>query len=233
MSREHIDHADIVNFAQNRVNLPKENAKKYRDQVNRLREKLDSYISDYPAFDIKKMILSGSLAKGTALRTLNDIDVACYIKRTYVSNVSDLLEYLACRLSDAFPNFSSNQIQIQKYSIRVSFQGTGLDVDIVPILYNDDSKWYGQLVSQEDGSLLKTNILFHLDFIRKRKQKCEPHFSQVVRLIKFWIRKVKTENKEFKFKSFMAELVLAYLLDERLDFSDYPEALQHFFYLSC
>ena len=229
MSREHINHTDIVNFAQNKINLPREKAKEYRDQVKRLREKLDSYIADRPDFNIKKMILSGSLAKGTALRSLNDIDVACYIKGTNIFNVPGLLQYLASRLCDAFPNFRSDQIQIQTYSIRVSFHGTGLNVDVVPIIYNDDPNWYGHLVSQEDGSFLKTNILFHLDFIRRRKQKCEIHFSQVIRLIKFWIRRMKAENSEFKFKSFMAELVLAQLLDKGLNFSDYPEALQHFF----
>lgn len=229
MSREHINHADIANFAQDKVNLPQEKSKEYREQVKRLREKLDSYVADRPDFNIKKMILSGSLAKGTALRSLNDIDVACYIKGTNIFNIPELLQYLAARLCDAFPNFRSDQIQIQTYSIRVSFQGTGLNVDVVPIIYNDDPNWYGHLVSQEDGSFLKTNILFHLDFIRRRKQKCEIHFSQVIRLIKFWIRRMKAENSEFKFKSFMAELVLAHLLDKGLDFSDYPEALQHFF----
>ena len=227
MSREHIDHADIVRFAKDRVNLPKDRANEYRSQAKRLRDKLKDYLASYPDFSLRKMILSGSLAKGTALRTLNDIDVACYIKGD-ISNVPDLLQHLTKRLYDAFPNFNPDQITTQTYSIRVSFRGTGLDVDIVPVLYNDDPDWYGAVVSQEDGSFLKTNILRHIEFIQKRKSKCE-HFSQVVRLIKFWIRKETMKNNNFKFKSFMVELVLAHLLDKGLDFSDYPEALQHFF----
>ncbi len=227
MSKEHIDHKDILSFAKNRVNLPKEKANEYRSQAKRLREKLENYLTEKPDFSLKKMILSGSLAKGTALRTLNDIDVACYIKGD-ISNVPDLLRYLTGRLHEAFPNFNSDQVKSQTYSIRVSFRGTGLDVDIVPILYNDDPNWYGSVVSQEDGTFLKTNILRHIEFIQKRKNKCE-HFSQVVRLIKFWIKKEKTKNNNFKFKSFIAELILAHLLDKGLDFSDYPEALQHFF----
>ena len=149
MSREHISHTDIANFAQNKVNLPKEKAKGYRNQVNRLREKLDLYIADRPDFSIKKMILSGSLAKGTALRSLNDIDVACYIKGKDMSNIPDLLQDLANRLCDAFPNFKSDQIQIQTYSIRVSFRGTGLNVDVVPIVYNDDADWYPEFMDKE------------------------------------------------------------------------------------
>ncbi len=227
MSREHVDHKDIASFAKDKVNLPKDKANKYRSQVKRLREKLEDYLVENPDFTLRKMILSGSLAKGTALRTLNDIDVACYIKGS-ISNVPELLQYLTEKLYDAFPNFRPHQINPQTHSIRVSFRGSGLDVDIVPILYNDDPDWHGFVVSQEDGSFLKTNILRHIEFIRKRKGKCE-HFSQIVRLIKFWIKKEKAENPNFKFKSFMVELILAHILDSGLDFSDYPEALQYFF----
>ena len=66
-------------FAQERVNLPKDKADEYRAQARRLRERLEAYLGEHPDFTLKKMLLSGSLAKGTALRSLNDIDVACYI----------------------------------------------------------------------------------------------------------------------------------------------------------
>jgi tRNA nucleotidyltransferase (CCA-adding enzyme) len=230
MTRQHVDHRDIAQFAQEKVNLPKDKADGYRAQVRRLREKLESYIQDHPEFTLKKIMLSGSLAKGTALRSLNDIDVACYISGADApSKVSELLDYLTEKLRKAFPNFSPDQITPQTYSVAVSFRGSGLDVDIVPILYSNDPQWYGDLVSQEDGSFLKTNIPFHLDFIKKRKRAQEVHFSQVVRLIKFWARKLKNENEDFKFKSFMIEMILSRLCDNGLNFSDYPEALQSFF----
>ena len=40
---------------------------------------------------------------------------------------------------------------------------------------------------------------------------------------------MKQEREGFRFKSFMIEMILAHLADQGLDFSDYPEALQHFF----
>lgn len=230
MSRQHVDHGDIAKFAQDKVNLPKEKASEYREQVRRLREKLDSYLSEHPDFTLKKILLSGSLAKGTALRSLNDIDVACYISGADVPNkVSELLEYLAERLRTAFPNFKPEQVQPQTYSVTVSFQGSGLNVDVVPILYGGDPQWYGNLVSQDDGSFLKTNIPFHLDFIQKRKQVHDGHFTQVVRLLKFWVKNIKSQQENFRFKSFMVELILAHLSNQGLSFSDYPEAVQHFF----
>jgi hypothetical protein len=230
MGRQHVGHNDIATFAQDRVNLPKDKADDYRAQARRLREKLEGYLDEHPDFTLKKMMLSGSLAKGTALRSLNDIDVACYISGADApKDIKALLDYLAERLRKAFPNFSPDQVQPQTYSVTVSFRGSGLDVDVVPILYDGDAQWFGNLVSQDDGSLLKTSIPLHLDFAAKRKRAQEKHFAQVVRLAKFWARRMKQERDGFRFKSFMIEMILAKLCDDGLDFSDYPEALQHFF----
>ena len=230
MAREHVGHKDIVNFAEDRVNLPRDIANDFRAQARRLRERLETYLAEHPDFTLKRMLLSGSLAKGTALRSLNDIDVACYISGADAPHdVSKLLEYLAERLRKAFPNFKPEQVKPQTFSVTVSFAGSGLDVDIVPILYDGDPDWHGNLVSQEDGSFLRTSIPRHLEFAKKRKAAQQTHFVQVVRLIKFWAKRQKAENTGFRFKSFMIEMVMAKLCDDGLDFSDYPEALQHFF----
>jgi hypothetical protein len=229
MSRQHVDHREIAAFAQEKVNLPKDKANEYRAQARRLRERLDGYLKEHPDFTLKKMILSGSLAKGTALRSLNDIDVACYISGADApGDVPRLLNYLAERLRKAFSNFKPDQVKPNTYSVTVSFRGSGLDVDVVPILYNGDPDWYGSLVSQDDGSFLKTCIPRHLEFIRARKQAHED-FAQIARLIKFWSARMKREQDDFRLKSFMIELILAHLADQGADFSDYPEALQHFF----
>ena len=139
MGRQHVGHDEIAAFAQDKVNLPKDKADEYRAQARRLREKLEGYLSEHPDFTLKKMRLSGSLAKGTALRSLNDIDVACYISGADApKDVRALLDYLAERLRKAFPNFSPDQVQAANLLVTVSFRGTGLDVDVVPILYDGD-----------------------------------------------------------------------------------------------
>lgn len=230
MAREHISHSDIAQFAKDKVNLPKEKADDYREQAKRLSDRIESYIGEHPDFTIKRIMLSGSLAKGTSLRSSSDADVACYISGADVPNdIKELLEYLAEKLKTAFPNFKPEQVKPQTYSVTVSFVGTGLDVDIVPVLYDGDKEWYGNLVSQDDGSFLETCIPKHIEFIKSHKRKQETHFAQVVRLAKFWVKYLKSENEKFRFKSFMVELVFAKLSDEGKDFSDYPEALQHFF----
>jgi predicted nucleotidyltransferase len=230
MSRQHVGHKEIVSFAEARVNLRREDVADHRQQVWRLRDKLEGYLNDHPDFTLRKMMLSGSLAKGTALRTLNDIDVAVYVSGSDVpADVAKLLEYLAEKLRKAFPNFTADQIKPQTYSVTVSFKGSGLDVDVVPILYAGDPDWRGQLVSQDDGSFLETSIPLHLEFLRKRKKEHGANFAQLIRLVKFWARRRKMESDQFRFKSFMIELILAKLADDGMNLSDYPEALQGFF----
>ena len=64
MSRDHVNHNAIVRFADERVNLKRDDATELRRQGNMLRDKLEAYLSQNPDFDLRKMLLSGSLAKG-------------------------------------------------------------------------------------------------------------------------------------------------------------------------
>ena len=79
MARTHVDHQDLVRFAEDRVNLPYDKAIEYRAQANRLGERLESHLTEHPDFSLRRIQIAGSLAKGTALRTINDIDMAAYI----------------------------------------------------------------------------------------------------------------------------------------------------------
>jgi len=230
MAREHVDHKDIVRFADDRVNLKRDDAKELRAQANRLREKLETYLAEHPDFELRKMLLSGSLAKGTALKSISDIDVACYVSSDSAPHkIGELIDWLAAKLAKAFPNFKPEQIKPKTYSVGVTFIGTGNEVDVVPILYDDDPDWRGALISQETGEPLMTSVPMHLEFIRKRKKANEVHFAQVVRLIKYWAKLRKQEDEGFRFKSFMTELVVAHLADRGTALNDYPEALASFF----
>jgi len=230
MSRQHVDHSHIAAFADERVNLKREDAKELREQANRLREKLDSYLDEHPDFELRKILLSGSLAKGTALKSNSDVDLACYVSSDGAPRkMADLIEWLAQKLEKAFPNFKPEQIKRKTYSVAVTFVGTGNEVDIVPILYSGDPEWRGALISQDTGEPLMTSVPMHLEFIRKRKRANKTHFAQVVRLIKFWAKLKKDEDEGFRFKSFMTELILAHLADDGCRLDDYPEALAAFF----
>ena len=119
MSRAHVDHKQIQDFADSTVNLKKEDAQKYRDQVNRLREKLEDFVEENPDFELKKILLSGSLAKHTALRTINDADVAVYVVSA-PDDVGELIDWLVEKLR-SIPNLNYDQVIKQNYSVRIEF----------------------------------------------------------------------------------------------------------------
>lgn len=233
-----ITHGHIVSFADNDVNLSSNLATKYTDQVSHLSDRLRDHIKENPDYQLKRIMLSGSLAKRTALHSISDADTALYVQIDETpKEMSEFFAWVADELLVVYPNIKEEQISINRYSLSISFRGIGLDVDIVPIYWRN-SDWDGDLVSQEDGSLLRTNISQHLEFIRTRQERHSsnsPHFKQVIRLLKYWAGIHKTNNEKFKFKSFMIELIMAHLADTRLaerrplPLDNYPEALREFF----
>lgn len=227
MGDPYVTHRTISDYAEEKVNLRREDAKEYREQVNRLREKIEKFTGEHPEHGFRKMLLSGSLAKGTALRTLNDIDVALYVDADGPpDNEATFLSWLRDRLKEAYPN---TPITVQQHSVCISYSGTGLDVDVVPIFYTGLSDDRGYLIDKDGGHSLLTSIPLHLKFIRKRKSAQERHFAQVVRLLKWWAKQRKDEDSNFRCKSFMLELVCAHLSDAGQDMSNYPIALADVF----
>lgn len=225
-----VTHADISAFAAESVNLRREDAAEYRGQVNRLREKLDRYASDHPQHGLIKTLLSGSLAKGTALKTLNDIDVAFYVSADKSPSAEPaLLTWLAERLREAYPQMKSEQIKPNRHSVTISYAVSGLNVDVVPVLYRGDPDDRGYLFAFDGGEPVMTSIPLHLRFIRKRKDAQPEHFAQVIRLVKWWVRLQKKQDPQFRLKSFMTELINAHLADSGLGMNDYCDALEAVF----
>lgn len=232
MRQAEIEHSHIVQFAAERVNLPSAKAQEHRDQVNRLRSGLEKKIKADPDYSLVKMLHAGSVAKGTALKTVNDLDVAVYVKKADApDDDSNLVPWLADRLFEAAPaNMTRDQFVEEAHCVTVSYKGSGLDVDVVPVLYEGAADDVGYLVNRHDGHRMLTSVTLHLRFIRSRKQQHGIHFAELVRLTKWWRRQATNqEHPDLKFKSFMIELLWAHLADSGLDLSDYPTALEAFF----
>lgn len=223
-----ITHTEIASFADQKVNLPAEKAKEYRMQVKGLLDRLASHIAENPGFGLIKMLHAGSVAKGTALKTINDLDAAVYVKKEEApTRDEELVPWIADRLRESNPNMKADQFDVsQPHCVKVQFRGSGLDVDVVPVLYEGAKNDIGYLVDKNTGDRLLTSIPMHLEFIRKRKGDNPTHFAQVVRLLKWWVRQRKIEDESFKCKSFMLELLVAHLADQGLDLSDYPNAIE-------
>ncbi len=225
-----ISQSDIATFAEDKVNLKREHAQRYREQVNNLRDHLDRYIAEHPDIGLVKMLLSGSLAKGPALRTINDVDVALYVKGESAPNELDqFLNWLVESIRKTYPQISPENIRIDGPAIVISFSGTGIEVDIVPVYYLGDPQWRGYLWDRRTGENTLTSIPLHLDFIRARKDKQPTHFAQTIRLAKWWARQREKDDSSSSLRSFLIELLMAKLSDIGKDFSDYHVGLEHFF----
>ena len=179
MRDEFVKHSDLATFADSSVNLKRDDASEYREQVNRLRCKMEAFIKEHPDVGLRKMLLSGSLAKGTSLKTLNDIDVALHVTSSDApSGEVELLEWLVKQLRRVYPNMNPEQISPGNHCVRISFRGSGLDVDVVPIYeIADDPLDRGYLYASDSGKRVLTSIPMHLEFIRKRKRNCETHLT--------------------------------------------------------
>jgi tRNA nucleotidyltransferase (CCA-adding enzyme) len=225
-----ISHEDVAKFAVDRVNLPPADAQRHRDQVNGLRKRLEAKIDADPDYGLVKMLHAGSVAKGTALRTVNDLDVAVYVMASAAPEKDpDLVAWLADRLADANPSMDHDQFEENDHCVTVNFRGSGLNVDVVPVLYEGEPDDRGYLVRKRTGDRVLTSIPLHLDFIRSRKKDYGPDFAQLIRLSKWWKRTVVNSDADFRFKSFMIELLWAHLADAGLALADYPTALERFF----
>lgn len=229
-SAPQISHVDIADFAADCVNLTREDAEDYREQVRRLRDQLDKYAADHPDYGLIKTLLSGSLAKGTALKVLNDVDVAFYVKADKAPSAEpDLLNWVAERLREAYYQMKADQIRVNDHSVCIRYAVSGLSVDVVPVQYKGDADDRGYLFASSSGKPVLTSIPLHLAFIRKRKNAHEHDFAQVVRLVKWWVRLQKSKDDGFRMKSFMTEMIVAHLADSGIVMDDYTVALEKVF----
>jgi tRNA nucleotidyltransferase (CCA-adding enzyme) len=226
-----IAHDTVKTFAGDRVNLPSADAQAYRAQVRNLREQLERKIAADPNYGLVKMLHSGSVRKGTALRTTSDMDVAVYVKAAAAPTASDsdLIPWMRDRLREAFLQLSDDQFELQDHCVTLTFKTSGLAVDAVPVLYEGEPDNVGYLINKTTGDRVLTSVSRHIEFIRSRKDAHPDDFAQVVRLVKWWVKQLKQRDANFRFKSFMVELLVAHLSDNGQSFKDYPAALEAFF----
>lgn len=232
MADQFVSHGDIYSYAEEKINIRREDLKGYRTQVNNLCENLAVYIQQHPHYNLIKMLRAGSVAKGTALSTLNDMDVAVYIdKASDKASEAELINWLVERLREAYKDkgVKPEQIQASTHCATISFKGSGLDVDVSPVINDAGIEDRGYLINKDTGTRVLTSIPLHLAFIRKRKDKTPHHFRQLIRLVKWWIKEMKRQDPDFRFKSFMVEMVCAHFSDTGTSFSDYIKALEAFF----
>lgn len=198
------------------LRLPAEKRKEYHAQVDRLVANLCSNVRDKTSIKITRVVKAGSFAKFTILRktsdTRVDVDVVFYIAGEDVD--AETLEDLTARIYDLlleqYPTKSVEDFEIQRKAATVTFVGSGLMVDIVPVIEDPDRHGYGWQYDIRDGSKVETCAPCQIKFVRDRKN-VDSDFRTLVRMAKKW--RNWTELKPLK--SFAIELIMAYLIDTR------------------
>lgn len=203
-------------YDSNLLRLPADKRKQYHEQVDRLIDNLCRNVRNKTTITITKVVKAGSFAKYTILRRTStdpvDVDVVFYIAGEDVD--AETLDDLSARihelLVEQYPNKSVEDFEIQRKAATVKFVGSGLSVDIVPVIEDGARDGYGWQYDIHDGSRMETCAPCQIKFVRDRKD-VDKDYRTLVRLAKKWRNRAELKP----LKSFAIELIMAYLLDKR------------------
>lgn len=208
-----LSNTEIRYYDSNVLRLPADKRKEYHAQVDRLVAALSKRLRDQTDITITKVVKAGSFAKYTILRKTSedpvDVDVVFYISGRSVNQ--ETLETLSQTIYDAliklYPNKSVEDFEIQRKAATVTFAGSGLSVDIVPVIEDPSRPGYGWQFDIRDGTQVRTCAPCQIKFVRDRKE-VDPDFRTLVRLAKKWRNRVELKP----LKSFAIELIMAHVL---------------------
>ncbi len=200
-------------YDSNILRLPTDKRTQYHAQVDRLVDELRKSVRDKTEIKITKVVKAGSFAKFTILRKTTydpvDVDVVFYIsgKDATKETLDSLSQTIYDLLIKIYPTKSVEDFEIQRKAATVTFVGTGLSVDIVPVIEDEARPGYGWQFDIHDGSKMQTCAPCQIQFVRDRKTQ-DGDFRTLVRMAKKW-----RNYAEIKpLKSFAIELIMAHVL---------------------
>ncbi len=215
---------------------------KYRDQVNNLREKLEIKIKEDKRTGMKvtKFILAGSWKKRTILRATGehpiDVDLILYVEgdESLVNDLEKLHDFIVQYLKEIYPTKDIRRDVDAKgntKSIKIKFAGTGLELDIVPVVpIKTITEYVWQPQRGGGGKRYVTSVTNQLKFAKERKEQ-NPSFTAIVRAIKWWrnYKELKPTTDEGGLSSFVIELIVSYLeIEEKIE-TDIESGIIRFF----
>lgn len=238
-STGYVDHAVLADHAVSKVNVASGDAAKRRAQVNHLRSRLEGYIADHPDYDLVKLRAAGSTAKHTAINRRksegSDADVAAYVRASSVGGVNapeaGLLNWLKDRCQQVYgATKDGDDFVISDHAVGITMRGSGLKIDVAPVLYEGEPDDRGHLITRQ-GDRVLTSVTQHLTFIAVRKKAAGTGYAELIRLLKAWVRQGKSDDDALRCKSFLLELIVAHLWDtgwngQPLQVNNYPLAFE-------
>lgn len=224
-----LSNTELKYYDSNILRLPGAKRTEYHEQVDRLIKELKNSLKSQDAIKITKVVKAGSFAKFTILRKTQedpvDVDIVFYISGENVSQES--LSTISQKIYDAlitlYPNKSVEDFELQRKAATVTFIKSGLNVDVVPVIEDADRVNYGWQFDIHEGTKLHTCAPCQIQFIRDRKSN-DSNFRTLVRLAKKWRNHAELTH----LKSFVIELILAYLLDKNGNSGSIEERFRQF-----
>jgi len=195
------------------LRLPRDKRITYNAQVDRLIAHLQEKIAAHTLLRVIRVVKAGSFAKYTILRKTSedplDVDVVFYLRAddadhdTYESLSNQIYDFLIA----AYPTKAVDDFTIQKRAATVVFKGSGLSIDVVPVIAIPSREGYGWQYGL-DGSKTLTCAPCQIQFITTRKRR-DADFRTLVRLAKKWRNRQELSH----LKSYAIELLIAHILD--------------------
>lgn len=216
-------------YVAGKLALPGDERKEFRNQVGRLLDKLDDVLASDGSYKIVKFRRAGSLEKGTSNRPRAgkpvDADVGVYfaIDDPDDFDIAALQELIKKLLTAAYPQKSPDDFEEGGRTFGVVFKGSGLEVDLVPIVALDAAADYGLQYSRT-GACVKTSVKAHIDHYRDHAAR-DPLLAPLLRLVKRW----RYWQELTGIQSFHLELILSYLVDRNAPAVGLEEGLRRFF----
>lgn len=224
-----LTNTQLCYYDSNVLRLPADKRKQYHAQVDHLVSELSKTIRDKTKIKVTRVVKAGSFAKHTILRrTANDpvdVDVVLFISGRDIDNetLQGLNDAIFDLLVSTYPTKKVSDFTLQRKAATVSFIGSGLDVDLVPVIEDPSRAGYGWQFDRIDGSRLETCATCQIQFVRDRKE-VDKNYRTLVRMAKRW----RNHAELFHLKSFAIELLMAHVLDTQGVVSSIEEGFRRF-----
>lgn len=235
-----LNNTQLLHFV-DKIKLQKDNMQKYRDQINNLKERLEDKIrnDENTGMKVSKYLLAGSWKKHTILKATGenpiDIDLILFVTgdNNIQSDLRKLHDYIVEYLKEIYPNKDINRdvdAEGNTKSITIRFSGSGLEVDIVPVVPLTEPEKYVWQPQRGGGGTYITSIENHLDFSSSLRKK-NPNYTAIVRTLKWWknYKELNPFENEGGISSFAIELIVAYLDENKGVETNIEEAIIRFF----
>ena len=157
-----------------KIKLQNENMSKYRNQINNLKSKLEDRIKNDESTGMKvsKYLLAGSWKKHTILKATGDnpidIDLVLFVSGddNIQNDLKKVHDYIVKYLEEIYPTkdiLNDVDAEGNTKSIKIRFSGSGLEVDIVPVVpitnpENYTITFHEEKIDAENNGVSITNL---------------------------------------------------------------------------